>query len=81
LCKQAVDRLALNDASVVVRKENSEALGPGFRAGFLGMLHMEVFMQVRCSRLITPPCAMHHPPCAHHRRHRGLALGGHGATA
>ena len=35
----------MNDASVVVKKENSEALGPGFRAGFLGMLHMEVFMQ------------------------------------
>ncbi|GAX75362.1 hypothetical protein CEUSTIGMA_g2806.t1 [Chlamydomonas eustigma] len=44
LCK-AVDKLTLNDASVVVKKENSEALGPGFRAGFLGMLHMEVFMQ------------------------------------
>lgn len=42
---QAVDKLALNDASVAVTKENSEALGPGFRAGFLGMLHMEVFMQ------------------------------------
>jgi len=32
-------------ASADVKKENSEALGPGFRAGFLGMLHMEVFMQ------------------------------------
>jgi hypothetical protein len=42
---QAVEKLTLNDASVVVKKENSEALGPGFRAGFLGMLHMEVFMQ------------------------------------
>jgi hypothetical protein len=42
---QAIEKLTLNDASVVVKKENSEALGPGFRAGFLGMLHMEVFMQ------------------------------------
>ena len=42
---QAIDKLTLNDASVTVKKENSEALGPGFRAGFLGMLHMEVFMQ------------------------------------
>eukprot|EP00798_Chlamydomonas_sp_ICE-L_P021245 gene21245-28161_t len=41
----AMDKLLLNDASVVVKKETSEALGPGFRCGFLGMLHMEVFMQ------------------------------------
>jgi hypothetical protein len=41
----AVDKLTLNDASVSVRKETSVALGPGFRCGFLGMLHMDVFMQ------------------------------------
>ncbi|KAF5828548.1 hypothetical protein DUNSADRAFT_17457 [Dunaliella salina] len=41
----AMGRLSLNDASVSVVRENSEALGPGFRCGFLGMLHMEVFMQ------------------------------------
>ncbi len=32
---QAMDRLLLNDASVVVRRENSEALGPGFRCARL----------------------------------------------
>lgn len=42
---RAVERLTLNDASVEVKKESSEALGMGFRCGFLGMLHMEVFMQ------------------------------------
>lgn len=41
----AMDKLTLNDASVSVRKESSMALGPGFRCGFLGMLHMDVFMQ------------------------------------
>ncbi|GIL43240.1 hypothetical protein Vafri_1037 [Volvox africanus] len=41
----AMDKLLLNDASVVVKRENSEALGPGFRCGFLGMLHMEIFTQ------------------------------------
>jgi translation factor GUF1, mitochondrial len=41
----AMDKLTLNDASVTVRKETSAALGPGFRCGFLGMLHMDVFMQ------------------------------------
>ena len=31
---QAMDKLTLNDASVVVKRENSEALGPGFRWGW-----------------------------------------------
>lgn len=38
----AMDKLALTDASVLVKRENSDALGPGFRCGFLGALHMEV---------------------------------------
>lgn len=41
----AVERLTLNDASVLVKRENSAALGAGFRCGFLGLLHMEVFHQ------------------------------------
>eukprot|EP00803_Ostreobium_quekettii_P002159 evm.model.scf_67.1 EVM.evm.TU.scf_67.1 scf_67:878-3586(+) len=40
-----MERLTLNDASVTVRRENSNALGSGFRCGFLGMLHMDVFRQ------------------------------------
>lgn len=38
----AVQRLTLNDTSVSVKRENSNALGAGFRCGFLGLLHMDV---------------------------------------
>lgn len=41
----AIEKLTLNDASVSVKKESSSALGAGYRCGFLGMLHMDVFMQ------------------------------------
>ncbi|MCK4499563.1 translation elongation factor 4 [Candidatus Babeliales bacterium] len=45
ILRDAVEKLTLNDPSVHVEKENSGALGFGFRCGFLGMLHMEVFTQ------------------------------------
>ncbi|KAJ0977883.1 hypothetical protein J5N97_013357 [Dioscorea zingiberensis] len=41
----AIERLTCNDASVSVTKETSTALGIGFRCGFLGLLHMDVFHQ------------------------------------
>ncbi|XP_042394469.1 translation factor GUF1 homolog, mitochondrial-like isoform X1 [Zingiber officinale] len=41
----AIERLTCNDASVSVAKESSTALGMGFRCGFLGLLHMDVFHQ------------------------------------
>ena len=37
-----MERLTLNDSSVVARRERSAALGAGFRCGFLGLLHMDV---------------------------------------
>ena len=43
--KGSVERLTLNDASVSVQTEVSAALGPGFRCGFLGLLHADVFHQ------------------------------------
>ncbi|XP_020268823.1 translation factor GUF1 homolog, mitochondrial isoform X2 [Asparagus officinalis] len=41
----AIEKLTCNDASVSVTKETSTALGMGFRCGFLGLLHMDVFHQ------------------------------------
>ncbi|MBU1008265.1 translation elongation factor 4 [Candidatus Dependentiae bacterium] len=43
--KDAIEKLTLNDPSVHVEKESSTALGFGFRCGFLGLLHMDVFKQ------------------------------------
>jgi GTP-binding protein LepA len=40
--RDAMDRLSLNDASFSFEPENNDALGFGFRCGFLGLLHMEV---------------------------------------
>ncbi|KAI9312602.1 GTP-binding protein lepa [Dichotomocladium elegans] len=42
---ESVTKLTLNDASVTVHKETSHALGQGWRLGFLGTLHMDVFRQ------------------------------------
>lgn len=58
--EDSINQLLLNDRSVSVQKESSEALGAGFRLGFLGTLHCSVFedrlrQEHGASIIITPP--------------------------
>ena len=70
LLRDAIEKLTLNDASVKVEKKSSPALGLGFRCGFLGLLHMDVFKQrleqeYKVSVIATAPSVLYKVKLAH----------------
>ena len=63
--RSSIEKLQLNDASLVFIPENSSSLGFGFRCGFLGMLHLEI-IQERLEREFNMPVITTVPNVSYH---------------
>lgn len=67
--REALEKINLNDASFTFTPERSDALGPGYRAGFLGLLHLDIIKE-RISRefdldiIITTPSVEYRVKCS-----------------
>jgi translation elongation factor EF-4 len=60
LLRKSIEKLCINDSSVSLSDDSSPALGQGYRIGFLGLLHMEIFKErleneFKQSVIITAP--------------------------